>query len=209
MVLRKKLFVVLLVAMLVGLSLTAQAGNDRRIRYMGTSVFTMPTAYTRSALCYINDNSHTATLLSQSLMNGFMEMSMLRHMNGAEDGKNILNAKIKLLDEGMITPAVAWGVSDVNTQLGSKVFYFAGSKSIEAFGAQIHAGFYKDPVTTEKIEWYGFEKMIFPLVTVAAERTDDKNTFGVKLSPYPGLSLEIAQRDSEEELYNIVYYRSF
>ena len=106
-------------------------------------------------------------------------------------------------------PALVWGASDLNTQLGSKIFYFATSKSIEVFGAQLHGGFYKDPVTTERKYFYGIEKMVFPLITVAAERSYDKDTFGVKLSPYPGVSLEVAQRDGKEELYNIIYFRSF
>jgi hypothetical protein len=51
--------------------------------------------------------------------------------------------------------------------------------------------------------------MVFPLVTIGAERNDDVDTFGIKLSPYPGLSLEIAQRDHREEMYNLNYIRSF
>jgi len=51
--------------------------------------------------------------------------------------------------------------------------------------------------------------MVFPLVTLNAERTDEVNTFGVKLSPYPGVSLELGQRDAKEEIYNINYFRSF
>jgi hypothetical protein len=114
-----------------------------------------------------------------------------------------------MLEEGEMLPSVVWGVSDINSQIGSKIFYFAASKNFEIFGAQIHAGFYKDPVTTDKKMFYGIEKMVFPLVTLSAERADDIDTFGIKLSPYPGVSLECAQRDRKEELYNINYYRSF
>jgi len=186
-----------------------KAENQQRFRYMGSTIFTMPTGYTRSTFCYINDNSHSATLLTQSLMAGFLELDYLRHMNGAEEGKSIMSAKLKILDEGVVLPSVVWGVSDINTQLGSRVFYFAASKAIEAFGLTIHGGFYKDPSTTKKQEFFGIEKMIFPLVTVGAERDDNKDTFGIKLSPYPGLSLEFGQRDHEEEFYNVNYIRSF
>ncbi|GAB4274071.1 MAG: hypothetical protein Kow0029_14210 [Candidatus Rifleibacteriota bacterium] len=160
-------------------------------------------------MCYVNDSGHSAMLLSQSLMGNFVEVSVLRHLNGAESGKNITNFKLKILEEDLVIPSVVWGVSDVNTQLGSKIFYFAASKSIEAFGVHLHAGFYKDPVTTDKKQFYGFEKMIFPLVTIGAERNDEVDAFGIKLSPYPGLSIEIGQRDRKEEFYNLNYFRSF
>lgn len=202
--------VVLLVLLFCLISSAAVwAGTSRRFHYMGTSIFTMPTGFARSAMCYINDSGHSAALMSQAFMNEFLEVSMLRHMNDAEKGKNIINFKLKLLEEDVLIPSIAWGVSDLNTQLGSKIFYFAASKSIEAFGVHLHAGFYKDPVTTEKKQFFGVEKMIFPLVTIGAERNDGIDTFGVKLSPYPGVSLEVAQRNRKEELYNLNYYRSF
>lgn len=185
------------------------ADTSLRTRYMGSSIFTLPTGYTRSTFCYINDNSHSATLLTQSLMGGFMELDYLRHMNGDQGGKSIMGAKFRILREGLAMPSIAWGVSDINTQLGSRIFYIAASKSIETFGIKIHGGFYKDPITTKKQEYFGFEKMILPLVTIGAERDDNKDTYGVKLSPYPGLSLEIGQRDHEEEFYNVNYIRSF
>lgn len=204
---RTAILIFALVVLIPAIS-TAQT-NPRRFHYMGTSVFNMPTGFTRSAMCYINDAGHSAALISQSLMSNFIEVSMLRHMNGAEDGKNVMNFKIKALEEDTLIPSIVWGVSDVNTQLGSKIFYFAASKSIETFGVTLHAGFYKDPVTTDKKAFYAFEKMVFPLVTIGAERNDDIDTFGIKLSPYPGLSLEIAQRDHKEEIYNLNYFRSY
>ncbi len=188
---------------------SAFADTARRLRFMGTANLSMPTGYARSSMYYINDAGHSSALFSQALMNGFLELSYLRHMNGAEDGKSVMNLKVKILEEDTLIPGVVWGVSDLNTQLGSKIFYFSASKAIEAFGVHLHAGFYKDPISTEHKNFFGVEKMIFPLVTVAAERNDDKDTFGIKLSPYPGFSLEFSQRDSKEEMYNLVYFRSF
>lgn len=185
------------------------ADTDSRVRYMGTTIFTMPTGYTRSAGSYINDAGHSAMMVSQEFMNKFFELSFLRHLNGSEKGKNPISVKIKMLEEGEMIPSLVWGASDLNTQLGSKIFYFAASKSVETFGVYLHGGFYKDPVTTDRKYFYGIEKMVLPLITVGAERNNDIDTFGVKLSPYPGLSLEIAQRDRKEELYNIIYFRSF
>jgi hypothetical protein len=201
-------FVLVLLVSLCG-SVANAAENPRRFHYMGTSVFNMPTGFARSAMCYINDGGHSAALISQAFWSGLIEVSMLRHMNGAESGKNVTNFKLKILEEDVLIPNIVWGVSDVNTQLGSKIFYFAGSKAIETFGVTLHAGFYKDPITTDKKMFYAVEKMVFPLVTVGAERNDDVNTYGIKLSPYPGLSIEIAQRDSKEEMYNLNYYRSY
>lgn len=194
---------------LILVSQSVFADTARRVRYMGTSNLSMPTGFARSSVCYINDDSHSAMLVSQAFMDDFLEVSLLRHLNGDEKGKNPLNFKVKLLEEDTVLPSIVWGVSDLSTQLGSKIFYFSASKSIEYFGAQLHAGYYKDPITTEKKPFYGIEKMVFPLVTLSAERSDDLDTFGIKLSPYPGVSLEFAQRDRKEELYNINYYRSF
>ncbi len=199
----------LLVALIFMSLQPAAADTERRVRYMGTSIFTMPTGYTRSAVSYINDSGHSAMLITQEFMNRFFELAYLKHLNGEEKSKNPIGVKIKIIEEGEMLPTIVWGASDLNTQLGSKIFYFAASKSIEAFGAHLHGGFYKDPVTTERKYFYGIEKMVFPLITVAAERSYDKDTFGVKLSPYPGVSLEVAQRDGKEELYNIIYFRSF
>lgn len=200
---------IVLLALLLSLLSPVAADTDSRVRYMGISIFTMPTGYTRSAASYINDSGHSAMMVSQEFMNKFFELSFLRHLNGSEKGKNPLSVKIKMLEEGAMLPSLVWGASDLNTQLGSKIFYFAASKSIEAFGVYLHGGFYKDPITTDRKYFYGFEKMVLPLITVGAERSNDIDTFGVKLSPYPGISLEIAQRDRKEELYNIIYFRSF
>lgn len=199
----------IILLLVVACSSVVEADTPYRVRYMGTSNFSMPTGFTRSAVCYISDNSNTAMLISQSVFGNLLELSMLRRMNGNDKGKNSLNLKAKLLEESALIPSVVYGIGDLNTQLGSKIFYFASSKNIEAFGVQLHAGFYKDPVTTDKKMFFGFEKMVFPLVTLSAERNDDVDAYGIKLSPYPGVSLEFAQRDRKEELYNINYYRSF
>jgi hypothetical protein len=204
-----KLSVLLVLAIISTTSAQAASDNIRRTRYMGTAILTMPTGYTRSATNYINDDSHSAFMLSQSMFGNLVELSVLRHLSGEFKGENPMSVKIKLLEEGDMLPSIVYGASDITTALGSKIFYFAASKSVEAFGVHLHGGFYKEPVTTDRKFFYGIEKMVFPLVTLSAERTDEINTFGVKLSPYPGVSLEIGQRDAKEEIYNINYFRSF
>ncbi|PKL42525.1 MAG: hypothetical protein CVV41_13310 [Candidatus Riflebacteria bacterium HGW-Riflebacteria-1] len=200
----------LLLALVVAIAVPASAeDNVKRTRYMGTAVFSMPTGYTRSATNYINDNSHSAFMLSQAMFGDLVELSMLRHLSGDFKGKNPMSVKIKLLEEGGALPSIVYGASDLTKAIGSKIFYFAASKSIEAFGAHLHGGIYKDPITSDRKTFYGVEKMVLPLITLSAERSDEVNTFGVKLSPYPGVSLEVGQRDAKEEIYNINYFRSF
>lgn len=203
-----KLSLVLILAIIATLP-AAAAENIRRTRYMGTAILSMPTGYVRSATNYINDDSHSAFMLSQAMFGDFLELSVLRHLSGEFKSKNPMSVKIKLMEESAMIPSIVYGASDLGTTLGSKIFYFAASKSVEAFGVHLHGGFYKEPVTTDRKYFYGLEKMVFPLITLSAERTDEVNTFGVKLSPYPGVSLEIGQRDSKEEIYNINYFRSF
>ncbi|HAE37278.1 MAG TPA: hypothetical protein DCG57_01415 [Candidatus Riflebacteria bacterium] len=200
----------LVLALVVAIAIPASAeDNISRTRYMGTAIFSMPTGYTRSATNYINDNSHSAFMLSQAMFGDLVELSILRHLSGEFKGKNPMSVKIKLLEEGGALPSIVYGASDLTKAIGSKIFYFAASKSIEAFGAHLHGGFYKDPITSDRKAFYGVEKMVLPLITLSAERADEVNTFGVKLSPYPGVSLEVGQRDAKEEIYNINYFRSF
>lgn len=205
----KRIVLLSFVFFIASVSVSYASTTPRRFHYMGTSIFTMPTGYTRSTVCYINDAGHSAALFSQAFMNRFLEVSVLRHMNDSEKGKNIMNFKVKMLEEDMMIPSVVWGVSDLNTQLGEKIHFFAASKSIDAFGVHLHAGTYKDPFDDDRKFFYGVEKMVFPLVTIGAERNHKVDTYGIKLSPYPGLSIEIAQRDRKEELYNFNYFRSF
>lgn len=200
---------VVLILVVFSVSPVSAADSIRRSRYMGTAIFSMPTGYVRSATNYINDDSHSAFMLSQAMFGELVELSILRHLNGEFKGKNPMSVKIKLLEEGKMLPSIVYGASDFTKAIGSKLFYFAASKSIETFGVHLHGGFYKEPVTTDRKFFYGVEKMVFPLVTLSAERTDEVNTFGVKLSPYPGVSLELGQRDAKEEIYNINYFRSF
>ena len=206
---KKTIAIIFALILLNSLSVYAQDSDFSRIRYMGTSIFSLPTAATRSTFSYINDGGHSATLLSQAFWDNSIEVSMLRHMSGVEKDKNILNFKLQIIEEGEIIPAIAWGNADINTQLGSKISYVAATKHFDVFGVVAHAGMYKHPETRDQEPYFGLEKMVFPLIYIAAERTEDVNTFGIKLSPYPGLNLEIAQRDGSEEIYNLVYFRSF
>lgn len=184
------------------------APTDFRFRYSGSSVFSMPTGNCRSSLSYVNDNKESYCFVSQSL-GELIEVSILRRMSGEKKNTNTINGKLALLSEGRFIPAICIGVADVNTQLGDRIYYAAASKNFEDFGFSIHAGVCKDPLNKEKKAFFGVEKVIFPLLTVAAERYDEVNTYGIKISPYPGLSLDIAQRDGKEEMFNLVYTRSY
>lgn len=183
--------------------------TDLRFRYGGSSVLSHPTGFCKSSVAYINDNKESYGLISQSL-GDLLEVSILRHCSGEYKNTNSVNGKFALMTEGTFLPSIALGAVDINAQTGDdRIYYAAASKNFDTFGFTVHAGIYKDPVDKDKVVYYGVEKILFPLISIAAERVDDKNTYGVKISPYPGLSLDIAQRDGKEEMFNLVYSRSY
>lgn len=183
--------------------------TNMRLRYGGSSVITLPTGYCKSSVGYVNDNKESHGFITQSL-GQLLEVSVLRHWSGDYKNKNSINGKFALLSEGIALPAVAIGAVDINTQTGDdRIYYAAASKNFDTFGLTIHAGIYKDPVDKEKVVYYGAEKVILPLLSVAAEHVDDKFTYGIRITPYPGVSLDVAQRDGKEEMYNLIYSRSY
>jgi len=190
----------------------AEAGASR-LRYFGSSNIAMPTGYMLGATTYISDGGHNTVMYTQPFMGCFMEASLLRHMNDSEEGKNIFNFKLNIFEEDTWIPNIVWGVGDAGMSLGSRLFYFAGSKTFDAFAATVHGGFFKDPVSTEKKSFFGAEKTILPLVILAAERVDGVNSVGIKMRPYPGVSIEYARRgdgtDEEATLYKLQYIKAF
>ena len=184
------------------------APTDFRFRFSGSSVFSMPTGNCTSTVSYLNDDGNSSCFVSQSL-GELIEVSVLRRLSGEKKNVNTINGKLALISEGRLIPAICVGAADVNTQLGDRIYFAAASKNFEDFGFSIHAGVCKDPVNDEKKAFFGVEKVVFPLLTVAAERYDEVNTYGIKISPYPGVSLDIAQRDGKEEMFNLVYSRKY
>ena len=182
--------------------------TDLRFRYSGSSIFAVPTGKCTSSVSYINDNKDSMAFVSQSF-GELLEVSVLRRLSGNNKSVNTINGKFALISEGQLMPAITLGAADVNTQLGDRIYYAAASKNFEDFGFSIHAGVYRDPVNREKKSFFGVQKVIFPLLTLAAERCNDIDTYGIKISPYPGMSLDIAQRDGKEEMFNLVYSRSY
>ncbi len=184
------------------------APTDLRFRYSGSAIFSVPTGKCTSSLAYLNDNKDSLCFVSQNI-GELLEVSVLRRLSGANKNVNTINGKFALISEGQLMPAITLGAADLNTQLGDRIYYAAASKNFEDFGLSLHAGVYRDPVNHEKKSFFGIQKVIFPLLTLAAERCDDKDTYGIKISPYPGMSLDIAQRDGKEEMFNLVYSRSY
>lgn len=183
--------------------------TELRFRYSGSAVFTAPTAYCRSVTAYLNDNTKSYGFISQNL-GDLLEVSVLRPLSDENKGKNIINGKLTLMSEGMALPAISLGLADVNAQSGEeRIGFVSASKNFETFGLSIHAGIYRDPVDKKKIPYYAVEKIVFPLLRLAVERIDEIDTYGIRLSPYPGVSLDIAQRDGKEEIFNLVYSRSY
>jgi len=205
--------VFVLPAILILMQAGSVFGQNGRTQYMGSTNIAMPTGYTTSGVTYLSDNSHSAMLYSQLIAGKFVEFSLLRHFNGAEKDKSIMNFKLNILEEGSFIPNVVWGVSDFKESLGSKIFYFAGSKTFDSFGVKLHGGFYKDPITTDRKEFYGVEKTIFPLIALIAERVEGKHAIGLKMSPYPGATFEYSRRlkgaDDQQSIYKLSYSRTF
>ncbi len=192
---------------------TSEAGAQDRLRYLGSSCFAMPTAYVRNEGGYISDDNHSMGWFSYAVFGKFLEVSGLRHMQGDAKDSNIWNLKVNFLEEDQYLPNLAWGAADAREKLGSKIFYLAGSKTFETYGLTLHGGVIKDPITTEKRGYVAAEKMIMPLVTLAGERFDGKTVLGVKLRPYPGVSVEYAHREgkgiTKQAVYRLIYVKGF
>ena len=184
------------------------APTNFRFRYSGSAIFSVPTGKCSSSVSYINDDSNSYGFVSQSL-GEILEVSILRRFNGTKKNTNTINGKLAIFSEGRVIPALCIGAADINTQLGRRIYYTAATKTFDDFGFSIHAGLCKDPIDNDKKAFFGLQKVILPLLTVAAERYDKIDTYGVKISPYPGVSLDIAQRDGKDEIFNLVYSRSY
>jgi len=170
---------------------------DGRFKYLGSANINMPTGYVRSQTEYISDHEDSLGVYSQKLMGRLFEVSALKFLNGKNKDAPIFNLKVNILEEGRLLPNCVWGTADFQNKLGSKIFYLAGSKNIDAFGLTLHGGFLKDPVTTKKKYFWGAEKVILPLVVLAGENLEESNAFGIKIRPYPGLNIEYSIRNSD------------
>lgn len=206
---KKIAFLIILLSVIASVAPVWAAVSNDRFKFMGTSIISLPTAYTRSSMAYIHDNGDSSFFCSQCLFTNSIEISLRRYQTGPRKDLNAMNAKIKLIGEKLLFPTVAYGISDVYKELGDRIYYFAASKTIDAFGIKLHGGVYRDPLIKANIKYYGAEKIILPLISVCAERCGNVNAYGVKLSPYPGLNLEISRRDKNEEIYNVDYYLSY
>lgn len=182
-------------------------------RFFGTSCLTIPTAYCKSEFYFVNDDSQTITFVSQNIWGNFAELSYAKFLNGKNSNNNLWNLKLRILEEDKIVPSGVWGVADFKESINSKLFYLVFSKTLDVFGLTLHAGFYKDPITTAKQNFYGIEKMVFPLVTVAAERIDDQTNIGIKVRAYPNISLEYARKifskTDQSSYYKVTYYSKY
>ena len=198
---------------LAALSVGPAHAGPSRLSYLGSSVFSAPTAYVRSEGGYIIDNGSNLGWFSQPVFGKFLELSGARYTSGDFKNKNVLNLKVNCLEESKWIPNVVYGCGDFQKVLGSRVFFWAASKTFEEFGFTVHGGFIKDPVTTRKKGYFSLEKTIMPLVTLAGELIDGHTTVGVKLRPYPGVSAEYAHRqakgEAEQAIYRLIYVKGF
>jgi len=115
--------------------------------------------------------------------------------------KTLVNAKLGLLPETILTPGVAVGVEDVAAQRG-RSYYAVASKALP-FGFRIHAG-----VGNGRFDgtFAALEKTInpvsvltgnnaFPATTLIAEFDGRHMNYGARLSIVPGLKVDAGWRD--------------
>lgn len=203
----------LLVAALIGGSTAFGQTPASDLRYLGSSFISMPNGSVKTGVDYITDDERSMTLYSVAPVGKLLEISGLSHLSGARKGKTVFNAKLNILEEGDFIPNVVYGIADIQKKVGSQVFYLAATKNFEVFGVTLLAGALKDPMTTVRKPFYGIEKTILPLVSLAGERFEEKNAFALKLRPYPGMSVEFGRRmtdgSDQETLYRVVYSNNF
>ena len=183
------------------------------LRYLGSAFVSMPTGYVNTGVDYIKDADRSMTLYSVAPLGKLLEISGLSQLNGPQKGKTLVNAKVNLLEEGVFLPSVVIGLGDIQGVRGERVPFVAASKKSDGFGLVLSAGALEDPATSGKRAFFGVEKTILPLVSLAGERFGDRDAYCLKLRPFAGMSVEFGRRKDfdggSEELSRILYSNSF
>lgn len=184
-----------------------------RAAYLGSTNIRLPTGYTISSTEYISNDNQSAICYSQKLMGKFLEVSALKYFSGSIKDKMTFNLKVNVLEEDQYLPNVVCGLSDLTNQRGGKFPFVAASKKIETFDATLHGGYLKDPAKKKATPFYGLEKTILPLISVAGEFYDGRTTVGLKMRPYPGVSVDYASQEIDAgkraDLYKLSYFLPF
>ncbi|MBF0408305.1 MAG: hypothetical protein HQM10_13225 [Candidatus Riflebacteria bacterium] len=209
----KSVLIILFLLVVYSLFSNSCSALESRFKYMGSSMFTLPNAYSYSGVDYIYDNDRSITMYRLAPFGKFLELSGMKRLNGDNAEKFVLNCKVTILEEDKLIPQICWGMSDYNKELGSRIFYFAATKTLDWFGITLNAGMIKHPITTDKQYYYGIEKTILPLISAFGERYDDSTIIGFKLRAYPEVSFEygryIQENTSKPTMIKLSYFKSF
>lgn len=132
------------------------------------------------------------------------------------------NAKLALLSEDAILPAIsvgAWGFSSADEDASQ---YFVASKTIPYFGGVAHLGYlkrgrirslasllnYRNPISVfqelsgeHRAPFFGLEYPLFPLVTLMGEFVDETVNAGVRVSPIDSLVIDLNYLDVRDGRY--------
>lgn len=183
------------------------------LRYLGSAFVSMPTGYVNTGVDYIKDAGRSLTLYSVAPLGKLLEISGLSQLNGPQKGKTLVNAKLNILEEGVFFPSVVLGLGDIQSVRGDRIPFLAASKKSDAFGLVLSAGALEDPATSGKRAFFGVEKTLLPLISLAGERFGDRDAYCLKLRPFAGMSVEFGRRKDtgggSEELSRILYSNSF
>jgi len=187
----------------------ADAPLSERLRYLGSGLISAPNAYISSVMSYTFNEDAKFIAISAPVIPETFEVSVYRPTKGEYKNENVYNFKLALIKEQGFIPTLVYGMADVSEELGDRIHYVSLSKTLDAFALTMTAGAYEDPVDSKGKMFYSVDKVIFPLLTVMAERVDDVDAYGLRLSPYPGINLDYARRNKNEDFFRISFQHTF
>lgn len=205
------------VVILVSVAATVMAdpvATDRlRYRFLGSANIALPTGYTTSSGLVIADGQNNRLFFSYQVLGKLLEVSTLRALSGPGSNQQQLGFKVNILEEDTWIPNVVFGIGDYSEKSGPWMKYFAASKTIESFSLTLHAGRMRDPITTDQHWYFGFDQAIMPLVTLTGERMFERNTLGVRIHPFPQVTIHAAREgigsDDQHDIFQASYQVRF
>lgn len=158
-------------------------------------------------------------------------------MNDRRAGTVAYNAKLALIAENGMCPAISVGAYDFSSPDADASQYFVVSKTIELIGLSVHGGYmkrgrlkslqsllnYRNPVSvwkelqgTEQKAFFALEYPVLPLITLMGEYVDETVNAGVRISPFDSLCIDWDYLDvrnannlKDRRLVNIQYRFGF
>lgn len=182
-----------------------------------TGLATVPTAFCSQGYSYQKIGPEYFYGYSKTMVFNRIEFGILK--NNSENN-TMYHGKIKLLDMTAYTPAIAAGVFDINHPNKKESFYATASYMFMEYGTGIHFGFmsesgYQDVLKIKNIEslapyidkqdkqnffFVGVHQVIFPMLSVYGEYSNEIINAGIRLQPSPNIMFDIIQQDLRNDL---------